>query len=176
MGNAQNLETLVESAYKLKDRVPNFKLLLVGHGTKLESLKAKAKSLNLNNVIFIPLVPPEKLAGILNLADVLFIHLKNDPLFEITVPSKTQLYLATGKPIIAGLKGDAAEIIKESGGGIVCEPGNSDDIAIAIERLLELGESERRSMAEKGSKFYKDKLSTSSGVDKFEAAFKDMLK
>lgn len=52
-------------------------------------------------------------------ADTLLVNLKDDPLFSITIPSKIQTYLAVGRPIIAGVRGNAAELIKESGAGVI---------------------------------------------------------
>lgn len=176
IGSAQNLETLIESAYILREKLPNFKLVFVGHGTRLQVLKDKVEELKLNNVVFIPIVPPRELAGILNLADILFIHLKNDPLFEITVPSKTQLYLATGKPIVAGLKGDAAKIIEDSNGGIVCHPENSLEISEAIMKIYKMTSIERDDMSKRGMEYYNSNLSLAAGVDKFEKEFIEMIK
>jgi hypothetical protein len=54
-------------------------------------------------------------------ADVLLVHLKDEPLFRITIPAKTQFTLRW-KPIPVGVKGDAAELIERSGAGMVVEP------------------------------------------------------
>lgn len=174
MGNAQHLETLIESAFLLKNKVKNYKLLFVGHGTNLDMLKEKAEEMNLDNIFFIPIVPPDKLSGIINLADVLFIHLKNDPLFEITVPSKIQLYMASGNVIVAGIKGDAADLIRESDGGIVCDPENATDIAAAIEKLAKMSKEERMIIAKNGLDYYKKNLSFESGVTRFESVFQEL--
>ena len=56
------------------------------------------------------------------LADVLLVHLKDDPLFRITIPHKTLAYLATGKPILAAVSGDVAELVTGEGVGVTCPP------------------------------------------------------
>ena len=56
------------------------------------NLKNKAKTKNLNNIKFIPRIEPKNIGKYLDNADALLVHLKNDPLFKITIPSKTQTY------------------------------------------------------------------------------------
>ena len=56
----------------------------------------------LDNVRFLPRQPMHAMGGILAGSDALLVHLKDDPLFRITIPSKIQAYLAAGKPILAG--------------------------------------------------------------------------
>ena len=43
--------------------------------------------------------------------------------------------MATARPIIASLWGEAAGLIETSGGGIVVEPEDSDALCEAVERL-----------------------------------------
>ena len=51
------------------------------------------------------------------LADALLVHLKDDPLFRITIPHKILAYLASGKPILAAVSGDVSDLIMLHGGG-----------------------------------------------------------
>ena len=52
-----------------------------------------------------------EVGAVLSNANALLVHLKADPLFEITIPSKIQAYLFAGKPILCGVKGDAADLV-----------------------------------------------------------------
>ena len=56
-------------------------------------------------------------------SDVLLVHLKKDPLFKITIPSR-QSYMAAAKPILMAVEGDAAQLVHESSGGLIAEPDN----------------------------------------------------
>ena len=67
----------------------------------------RAKALSLTNVHFLPPVSMQTVGNYLKVADVLLVHLVEDELFEITIPSKTQAYMAAGKPILMAVKGDA---------------------------------------------------------------------
>ena len=58
-----------------------------------------------------------------------------DELFEITIPSKTQAYMAAGKPILMAVKGDAAKLIDEANCGLVIAPENPIALVASVLRL-----------------------------------------
>lgn len=174
MGRAQNLSTLIEVADRLREEIPNYKLIFIGHGTCVDEMKELVKSKNLSNVIFIPLVPPHELIPMLNAADVLLVHLKKDPLFTVTVPSKIPLYFSVGKPIVAGLEGDAATIITESKGGLVSTPEDVISIANNIIQIYKMNQVDREEMANNGKQYYVNNMSLNAGVTKFEKVMIDI--
>ncbi|MCK4628834.1 MAG: glycosyltransferase family 4 protein, partial [Sedimentisphaerales bacterium] len=131
MGKAQAMEAVIKAADILQNDCKDVQFVLVGSGVEVENLKKMTTELSLNNVKFLGRKPITEIGSILRLADVLMVHLRNDPLFKITVPSKTQAYLATGKPILIGVKGDAAKLIEDANAGLSCEPENSQSIADA---------------------------------------------
>lgn len=176
MSRAQNLSTFLHVANQLQDKIPNFRLILIGHGVCLEELKAFVKEKEIKNVIFIPVIPPEELSKILNLSDILLIHLKKDPLYEVTIPSKIPYYLSLGKPIVAGLNGDAAYILKESKSGFVCMPEDMNEIAEAIGKIYQLSQLERERLGEHARQYYKDNLSLKTGIARFEKVMSEMSK
>src|SRR6266481_2995369 len=71
------------------------------------------------SVIIMPGMPQSKIGDLLAAVDLLLVHLKDEPVFQITIPSKTQFYLAMGKPILMGMRGDAADLVKTAGAGVV---------------------------------------------------------
>ena len=86
----------------------------MGGGVERSRLESMAQEMELDNVRFLPRQPMHAMGGILAGADALLVHLKDDPLFRITIPSKTQAYLAAGKPILMGVRGDAADLVDTS--------------------------------------------------------------
>ncbi len=167
MGRAQNLSVLLQAAGQLSDTLPEFTLVLVGSGICLEELKEEAARAGLRQVIFIPLVPPKELSSLLNHADFLLIHLKNDPLLEITIPSKIAYYLALGKPVIAGLKGMPANMIEQSGAGFVCTPDTPSEMAQAILKLSKMSRKERTVLEVNARSYYREHLSMDTGLTAF---------
>jgi glycosyltransferase involved in cell wall biosynthesis len=150
--------------------------ILLGGGADEKRLKRLTQDLDLNNVTFIPRVASNEVSKYLYAADILFVHLKNTGLFKITIPSKILSYLNAKKPILMGLKGDAAAIIEDSGSGLLFEPENVDDLIKKIEIYLEMETEERRRMGQKGIQYYQENLSLKSSTDRLEKCFKKIAK
>jgi colanic acid biosynthesis glycosyl transferase WcaI len=172
MGLAQGLESILRAAQMCKTTAPTAEFLFIGGGVDRQRLESMAEEMHLDNVRFMPRQPMHAMGGILAGADALLVHLKDDPLFRITIPSKTQAYLAAGKPILMAVQGDAADLVKQSGSGIVCEPGNPQSIAAAVKQLVSMSPERLADMGRSGKVFYDRELSISVGVEKFEHVFK----
>jgi glycosyltransferase involved in cell wall biosynthesis len=149
MGEAQGLETVLESATILKDD-PNIQFILIGDGIALPRLKDIVRARSLSNVKFPGRFPHAAMPALFALADVLLVHLKDEPLFRITIPHKLINYLGSGKPVIAAVSGDAAQVITDTGAGVVCPPGNPHALAAAIRDLENMAVSEREKMGQRG--------------------------
>lgn len=167
MGKAQALDAVIEAAGLLQPQLPRVQFVFVGGGIQVDHLKELTQQKQLQNVRFLPRMPMSEVGRVLALSDALLVHLKDDPLFRITIPSKTQAYMAVGKPVVMGVKGDAADLIEKSGGGVVCQPENPQDIARAIHALATLPAQDLRKMGLKAASYYQQELSVRSGVQRF---------
>src|ERR1039457_7083977 len=174
MGTAQALDSVLDAAALCRKTLPYVQFVFVGGGVDRNRLEKRAGDLGLSNVRFLPRQPMCAMGAVLGLADVLLVHLKDHPLFSITIPSKTQAYMASGKPLIMAVRGDAAQLVTQSGAGLVCEPEDARSIADTIAHFVGMSPEERRSMGEAGKRFYDEQLSIKAGVTKFEALFARM--
>lgn len=111
MGVAQALDTVLDAARICMDAVPRARFVLIGGGIDRARLERRAAEIKLSNLRFMPRQPSSEIGRYLAAADVLLIHLRKDPLYRITIPSKTQAYLAASKPILIAVEGDAAALI-----------------------------------------------------------------
>lgn len=174
LGFAQGLPAIIDAAEILKEGKVDVNIVFVGDGV------AKADAINisqvktLDNVYFLPRVPMTQIGSILLEADMLLVHLNDDELFRITIPSRTQANLATGKPIVMGVKGDAADLIDMAGAGLICEPNNPVLLADAIKKLVEKTPQEREMMGHNAKHFYNENLSLRKGVSRFISIFEDI--
>ena len=171
MGRAQGLRTVLEAAKLLESSRPNVQVVLVGAGVEVGNLQEAAAELGVGNVVFLPRMPASEIGRVMEAADVLLVHLRDDRLFEITIPGKTQDYLSVGKPILMAVRGDAAELLAASGGGMCCEPGNPQALAKAVEQLADMEPSQLREMGERGKRFYEAELSLKIGTGRFLNVF-----
>lgn len=171
LGAFQALETVVRAAARLR-AVPDVQVVFVGTGVEEARLKALAAELRVPNVLFLSRRPVTEMGRINVLADVLLTHLKDLPFFATTVPSKTQVSLASGRPIIMGVRGDAAEIIEQSGAGLIVPPEDEEALADAIVKLHGLPAATRERMGERGRAFYLREMSLQVGARRMVEIFR----
>lgn len=174
MGSAQAINSVLESADILATQSPSIRFILLGRGLEVENLKEVVRSRKLNNVIFLPAVEMGQVGGFLRSADALLVHLRDDELFEITIPSKIQAYMAIGKPILLAVKGDAANLVNEARCGLIAEPENPVSLANAAIRLESMTKEELQIMGGNGKEYYLRELSVEVGISKFTKVFKEI--
>lgn len=176
MGKAQALPAVLEAAEILSDEAPTARFVFLGGGVEVDRLKEMTEKKGLGNVSFLPAVPMNEVGKYLGAADALLVHLKKDPLFRITIPSKTQAYMAAGKPIIMGVDGDAADLVCEGRCGYVAESENPRSIADAVLALMHLSVEQRDELANRSKAFYVERLSLRAGVAAFGDIFEKLGK
>jgi len=167
IGEAQGLETILEAAKLLKDH-PEIQFVFVGDGTALPRLEKRAMDQLITNVRFLGRFPHNAMPGLYALADVLLVHLKDDPLFRITIPHKILNYMASGKPILAALAGDGADLVIEAGAGISCPPGKPEALAEAVQTFLRMSADERKAMGDRGQQAVRIQFNREALIDKIE--------
>lgn len=175
LGLAQGLPSIIDAAKIVMDKSLYVNIVFVGDGVAKQEALEKSESLDLNNVFFLPRVPMTQIGDILHKADMLLVHLNDEELFRITIPSRTQANLAIGKPIIMGVSGDAADLIEKSGSGVICIPNSPESLASAIENLVLKTEKERLEMGNKAKSFYYENLSLKKGVEQFISVFEEVI-
>ena len=176
MGKAQALEAVLDAAALVAPMMPLVQFVLVGGGIEVEHLRARKEAMGLTNVLFLPRRPMSEVGSVLAAADVLLVHLRDDPLFSITVPSKTQAYLAAGRPVLIAVRGDAAELVETAGAGVSCLPENPQSLAAAVLAMAQMAPEEREAMGQRGRAYYERELSLRVGVGRFEEVFEATAK
>ena len=169
MGLVQGLDTVIEAARRLRVRAPDVLFTFIGGGIEVDRLKQTSSGLP--NVQFLPFRPMSGMGAVLANADALLVHLKADPLFEITIPSKIQTYMYAGKPILCGVKGDAADLVCRAGAGLPFTPEDPEALAEAVLVLRDLDADRLRLMGDNGRAFYREHLAMEQGVRRMEQVF-----
>lgn len=175
MGKAQSLDVLLDAALILQGYGSRVCFVMLGGGIEVGRLKARMKDLALNNVVFLAPVPMAEVGTFLAAADALLVHLRKDPLFEITIPSKTQAYMAVGKPLLMALNGDAADLVRQSNSGLTAESENPMALADAAQHLANIHTFELEAMGNRARQFYQEHLSLAVGASRFGDIFKRLV-
>jgi glycosyltransferase involved in cell wall biosynthesis len=136
-GMAHALHRVLETAELLRHR-PEIIFLFVGSGAAREQLVQEAKLKNLTNVRFIPRQPKEMMPKLWSLCNIALIPLKNDSLFNSVIPSKMFEAMGMGIPLLLSIpEGEATQIIRDTGAGVVVPPEQPSLLAEAITSLYD---------------------------------------
>ena len=147
MGDAQDIPHILETANILKDTNINF--IFVGDGRKKSYVEEYIKQHNLQNKVFcVGRFPLECMPSIFNKADILLMALKDVPIFSLTVPSRLQAYMSSGKPIVAMINGEGADLIKDADCGWSVPAEDSQALA---QLLLSLSKEKPEILNQKGT-------------------------
>ncbi len=177
LGIVQSLKTVLKAAKILKEQGnTKIRFVFLGGGADQDNLQSRAKTWGLTNVCFIPRVTSDEVSKYLNAADFLLVHLKKDPLFTITIPSKILAYLKSGKPILVGLEGDARDILEAAQAGFAFEPDNVKDFLVQIDKISNLTQEAQEQLGKNAKDYYARALSLESSVDKLERNLKNLCK
>ena len=174
MGKAQALDAVLDAAEIVQNKTDRISFVFIGGGVEVDRLKELAKVKALNNVVFLQAVPMAEIGGVLSKADALLVHLRKDPLFIITIPSKIQAYMAVGKPLLMAVDGDAADLVKAADCGVLAESENPEAIAGAALKLFAKSSAEREAMAKRSREYYQSNLSLRVGASRFSEIFKKL--
>lgn len=174
IGMAQGLETVVRAAELVQD-LESVQFVFVGDGVSKQALVREVEQRGLENVRFVDRQPASEMPRFFAVADVLLVHLKRDPLFEITIPSKMLAYMACGRPILGVIAGDAARVIGDSGAGLVCAQDDPLALAQAVHRLYDMAPEERELMGKQGRVAFLENYRREILVDRYEVLLQSMV-
>lgn len=138
IGMASGLEVVIRAAQRLKDkRRHDIKFLLVGAGAVADELQEEAHRQNLDNIVFLGRQDRQLIPGILSISDACLVHLKRARIFETVLPSKIFEASAMAKPIILGVEGSAADLVRRANAGICIEPENDEQLFSSVVKLAD---------------------------------------
>ena len=90
----------------------------------------------------------------MNTADVLMFSLKDELCFNLTVPAKVQFYMSQGKPILAMINGDGADLVKKANCGFTVNAGAYEALAKAVMKMAKMNKVELNTLSKNGKLFY----------------------
>lgn len=175
IGKAQGISAIINAAELAELRGLPINIVFIGDGVVKEDAQKLVVTKKLRNTFFLERVPMKEISSILIKSDALLVHLNDSELFRITIPSKIQSSMAIGKPIIMGVAGEAAKIITQSEGGILCKPNCPESLYSALEVFSKKHKFELEEMGANAKDFYYKNMSMEIGINKFNKLFTDLL-
>lgn len=175
IGSAQDFGTIVEAATLLKDK-HHIQFAILGDGLMKKWAEKEVENRGLKNTFhFLGRKPLESMPYYYSRADVMLVSLTDTELFSITIPSKVQTYLASGKPILASLNGEGAEIVNEWNAGLSCPASNPKELAGAIEKMSLLSKDELEQMGKNSFNCYKSEFEREKLISVLENELKSLV-
>lgn len=153
-GPLQALDTVVSAARLANRENPAIELWLIGTGVEEANLKQVAGEDLGRCIKFFPRMPQGELVA--KLADVaaMVLNLADAAFLDVTIPSKTQFYLALGKPVLAGAKGELADILSGSKAAVVVPPEQPEAMGKAMVELSQLRPEIINAMGQQGRDYF----------------------
>ncbi|ADY55899.1 glycosyl transferase group 1 [Syntrophobotulus glycolicus DSM 8271] len=166
IGLYYDLEKIFEIVKEFKNE-PNVVFAFVGQGSIKEKLISYKEKNQLDNVIFIPYQAKKDLIYSLNAADIHWV-INAKGIKGVSMPSKLYGVMAAGKPAIGVLEEgtEGRILIKESGCGILAEPGKYEEIKALIRQSIDEKDS-IRAMGPKGRDYYMKYLVKDVSIEKY---------
>ena len=145
IGASQGFETILNAAERLKGEPVHW--VILGDGILKEWVAQEVTRRGLEaQVHLLGRCPIEDVPHYAAKADAMLVSLRKEPLFAITVPGKVQSCLAIGRPVIASIDGEAGDIIRDAGAGLVAPADDDQALAAATRQMAGMDASERAMM------------------------------
>lgn len=154
IGEAQDFESVMKAALLLKER-KDIKFIIVGDGRKKAWVDEFIKENSLEDTVFtMGRYPIEAMPTFYSQADTMFLALKDEYIFSLTMPAKVQTYMASCKPIIAMINGETRRAIEEIGCGFSCASGDYEGFAECIVKCTELSVEQLSKISQNGYDYF----------------------
>ena len=148
----RGLDTLIRAVARIKDKLPELVLVLVGDRNKpyMDYLKGLASRLGCaEKVEFAGWQPFDKIWSYIRASEICLVPHARNPHTDSTIPHKIFQYMMMSKPVIVSDCPPLKRVIEESGGGLWFLYDSSEELA---DRIMELyaNADKRKRMGEAG--------------------------
>jgi glycosyltransferase involved in cell wall biosynthesis len=173
IGVAQDVNSIIEAALILKEKI-DIHFVFIGDGRSKVQLEEFVLKNDLNKTVhFLGRFPIDAMKTFFNHADVLLVSLKDELIFNVTVPAKLQAYLCTQKPILGMLNGEGASIIIDANCGLSANAGDFENLVEKILELYKMSNEERNILGKNGFKYFEENFTMSKCIDNLESILKN---
>ena len=174
LGNAQNIEIIVNAARRLKDN-KQVEIIIFGKGGLEDEIKATKEKEQLDNLKILPLQPYERVAKVYGMGHLCIVACKPG-LGGVAMPSKTWSIMSSGRAVLANFdEGELKEIVENNHCGVFTKANDLDGFVNAIVELSEHPEC-CAEMGRNGRQFILENLTLEVGTQKYVDVIKSVVK
>lgn len=172
LGNAQNIDVIVDSAKELAGET-DIEFLIFGTGGLKEQFVEKVKNYGIDNVKFFPLQPMERVSQVYGLGDVCVVSCKPG-LGGAAMPSKMLSIMSAGRAVVASFdKGELTYILEQNKCGMYAPAGDVMAFASLIKQMADNRE-ECAKMGEKARELILKKFTKAFGTSEYVRIIKSV--
>ena len=168
IGQAQSFATILAAAERLREHA-DIQWVVLGDGRERPWVEREIERRRLGGCVrLLGQRPVETMPSHFALADAMLVTLRRDPVFALTIPSKIQSYMACGRPIVASLDGEGAQVVRASSCGLACPAEDVQALAEAVLTLYRLPRADRERMGTNGRTYYLEHFDRERLLDRLE--------
>jgi glycosyltransferase involved in cell wall biosynthesis len=150
MGLAQGLPHILDAADELQEEEVVF--LMLGSGPVKEDLVEEASRRSLDNIRFLDRVPLEEAAAHMAASDALLVPLEDHEIYQQFIPSKLFDSMASGRPVLLSVDGEARSIMEEAEAGLYYPAEDGEALAESVRWFLD-HQDEAAAMGNQGREY-----------------------
>ena len=174
LGNAQNIDIIIDAARKLKDN-SEIEFVIFGKGGLEDEIKQTKANEQLGNLKILPLQPYDRVAKVYGLGHLCIVACKPG-LGGAALPSKTWSIMSSGSAVLANFdEGELKEIVENNYCGAFTKAGDLEGFVTTIENLS-LHPEQCAEMGANGRQFILDNLTRAAGTQKYVNVIKSVVK
>ena len=175
LGFAQNMENLLAAANELKE-ANDIHWVFVGDGRKKPWMDEYVKEHHLEETVhLLGRYPIETMGTFFKKADVMLVALNDVIIFNMTLPAKVQAYMAAGKPILASLCGEGADIIKDANCGWSVPSNEYKELAAKVSKIAKMDKQELVALGNNARSYYEANFTREKCMNILDKTFKKHL-
>lgn len=166
---AKDYPNMLRGFARVREQHPQAVLLLVGRGSLQAETEALAQELGLGSAVRF-LGVRRDVPEVMSAADGYVMSSAWEGMPMVLLEAA-----AVGLPVVATRVGGNPEVVHDEESGFLVPPCDPDALGLALLRLMELSEAERRSMGERGREHVRTNYGLSRVADRWEELYRDVL-
>jgi glycosyltransferase involved in cell wall biosynthesis len=173
LGLAQGLPHILDAAGELQEN-DDVQFLMLGSGPVKEDLVDEANRRFLDNIEFLDRVPLDEAAAHMAASDALLVPLEDHDIYQQFIPSKLFDSMASGRPVLLSVDGEARAILKKAEGGLYYPAEDGEALAERIRWLRDHPE-EAKTMGRRGREYAERHCTRSAQAEKLTSFLEELV-